>query len=57
MLVGFLAWLILVPLGITSAHAIRKKMGRNWRRLHKLTYAVAFFGVATFAMAFEIGYR
>ena len=43
-LVGFLAWLILVPLGITSAHTIRKKMGRNWRRLHKLTYAVAFFG-------------
>ena len=43
-LVGFLAWLILVPLGITSAQAIRRKMGRNWRRLHKLTYAVAFFG-------------
>jgi sulfoxide reductase heme-binding subunit YedZ len=43
-LVGFLAWSMLVPLGITSAHAIRRKMGRNWRRLHKLTYAVAFFG-------------
>ena len=43
-LVGFLAWLILVPLGITSAHAIRKKMGRHWRQLHKLTYAVAVLG-------------
>jgi sulfoxide reductase heme-binding subunit YedZ len=43
-LVGFLAWLILVPLGITSAHAIRKKMGRYWRQLHKLTYAVATLG-------------
>ncbi len=43
-LVGFLAWLILVPLGITSAHKIRKKMGRHWRQLHKLTYVVAFLG-------------
>ena len=43
-LVGFLAWLILVPLGITSVHTIRKKMGRYWRRLHKLTYAVALCG-------------
>ena len=43
-LVGFLAWLILVPLGITSAHAIRKKMGRQWKRLHKATYLVAVLG-------------
>ena len=43
-LVGFLAWLILVPLGITSAQAIRRKLGKNWRRLHKLTYAVAALG-------------
>lgn len=43
-LVGFLAWLILVPLGISSAHTIRKKMGRHWRQLHKLTYAVAVLG-------------
>ena len=43
-LVGFLAWLILVPLGITSAQAIRKKMGRHWRQLHKLTYVVAALG-------------
>ena len=43
-LVGFLAWLILVPLGITSANSIRRKLGRNWRKLHKLTYAVAVLG-------------
>ena len=43
-LVGFLAWLILVPLGITSVSIIRKKMGRYWRQLHKLTYAVAVLG-------------
>ena len=43
-LVGFLAWLILVPLGITSTNRIRRKMGRNWRKFHRLTYAVALLG-------------
>ena len=43
-LVGFLAWLIMVPLGITSVNSIRRKMGRNWRKLHKLSYAVAILG-------------
>jgi len=43
-LVGFLAWMILVPLGITSAQAIRRKMGRYWRQFHKLTYLVALLG-------------
>ena len=43
-LVGFLAWLILVPLGITSARAIRKKMGKHWRQLHRLTYIVVILG-------------
>ena len=42
--VGFLAWLILVPLGITSVMVIRKKMGKYWRRLHKLTYVVVILG-------------
>ena len=43
-LVGFLAWLILVPLGITSLHAIRRRMGRHWRRIHRMTYAIAVLG-------------
>lgn len=43
-LVGFLAWLILVPLGITSANRLRRKMGRYWKKLHRLTYVVAILG-------------
>ena len=43
-LVGFLAWLILIPLGITSPQPIRKRLGKSWRRLHKLTYLVAILG-------------
>jgi len=43
-LVGFLAWLMLVPLGITSAHTIRRKMGRHWRTLHRMIYGVVVLG-------------
>ena len=43
-LVGFTAWLILVPLGITSVTRIRRKLGRSWRRIHRLTYVVVILG-------------
>ena len=43
-LVGFLAWLMLVPMGITSAHTIRRKMGRHWRTLHLMIYGVVVLG-------------
>jgi sulfoxide reductase heme-binding subunit YedZ len=40
--IGFAAWLLLVPLAITSTKGwIRRLGGRRWNRLHKATYAVA----------------
>ncbi len=38
--VGFLALLLLVPLAVTSAQTLRRKMGRHWLRLHKLVYFI-----------------
>jgi sulfoxide reductase heme-binding subunit YedZ len=36
---GVLAWLLLLPLALTSTNwAIRKIGGKNWNRLHKLVY-------------------
>ena len=43
---GVAAWLLLVPLALTSTNwAIRKLGGKNWNRLHKLVYAAAICGV------------
>jgi len=40
--IGFLSWLILVPLAITSPKSIAKRLGgARWKRLHQLTYVVA----------------
>ena len=39
--VGFLAWLLLVPLTVTSTNKWQRKLGRQWSRLHKLIYIVS----------------
>ena len=38
---GFSAWLLMIPLALTSPMAMRRKMGRRWIRLHKLVYLIA----------------
>ena len=43
---GFSAYVLLVPLAITStAGMIRRLGGRTWRRLHRLAYVAAALGV------------
>ena len=46
--VGFAAWLLLVPLAITSTKGWIKRMGRNWARLHKLVYAIGVLAILHF---------
>ena len=46
--VGFLAWLGLVPLAITSTRGWMRRLGRGWGRLHRLVYAVAALAVLHF---------
>lgn len=46
--VGFIAWLLLLPLALTSTAAMMRKLGRRWRQLHKLVYVTAPLGVLHF---------
>lgn len=46
LVVGFAAWLLLVPLAVTSTVGwIRRLGGKRWNRLHKLTYVVVGLGM------------
>lgn len=45
MTVGFLAWLLLVPLALTSTTAAIRRLGRQWARLHRLVYLVGVLAV------------
>ena len=46
--VGFLAWLLLVPLAATSTKAAIRRLGPHWARLHKAVYLVGVLAVLHF---------
>jgi sulfoxide reductase heme-binding subunit YedZ len=46
--VGFLAWLGLLPLALTSTRSMMRRLGRRWGQLHKLVYAIAVLAVLHF---------
>ena len=43
--VGFSAFLLLIPLAVTSTNRMMKRLGKKWRSLHKSVYLVAILGV------------
>ena len=42
--IGFAAWVLLIPLAITSSQKMIKLLKNNWKRLHRLIYIIAIFG-------------
>ncbi|HLU05747.1 MAG TPA: protein-methionine-sulfoxide reductase heme-binding subunit MsrQ [Woeseiaceae bacterium] len=43
--IGFLAFLLLTMMAVTSTNALRRRMGRRWQQLHYSAYAVGVLGV------------
>ncbi len=55
--VGFAAWLLLVPLAVTSTRGWIRRLGRRWGQLHKLVYAIAILAVLHFWWIVKSDYR
>src|SRR5215211_5585409 len=47
--VGMLASLMLIPLAFTSFDVWKKRLGKNWKRLHKIIYLIAPLAVLHYA--------
>jgi sulfoxide reductase heme-binding subunit YedZ len=47
-LVGFAAFLLLLPLAITSTKGWQKRLGKNWKRLHRLVYLAGILAIVHF---------
>ncbi len=45
---GMLAFVLLIPLAITSTKKMIRRLGKNWKSLHKLVYLIAVLGVVHF---------
>lgn len=43
--VGFAAFLLMIPLALTSTDAMVRRLGRRWGKLHRLVYAVAIAAI------------
>lgn len=43
--IGFLAFLMLIPMAITSTQGWMRRLGKRWQTLHKLIYPIALLGV------------
>ena len=43
--IGFSSFLILIVLGATSPRVMVRKLGKNWRRLHRLVYVAGVLAV------------
>ena len=44
-LVGFTAFLCLIPLAATSTNAMMRRLGKRWQALHRLVYVIGVLGV------------
>ena len=47
--VGFAAGLILLALAITSSRSVKKRLGKNWKLLHRLAYLAGILAIVHFA--------
>ena len=49
--VGMICFILMIPLAVTSTNSMIKRLGgKNWKRLHRLTYVIAMGGVIHFWM-------
>jgi sulfoxide reductase heme-binding subunit YedZ len=55
--VGFAAWLLLIPLAVTSTRGMMRRLGRHWQRLHRLVYVVALLAVLHFLWLVKADHR
>lgn len=55
---GFAALVLMLPLALTSPHAmVRRLGGKRWRRLHRLVYPMAVLGVVHYLWLVKADYR
>ena len=48
--VGMLAFLLMVPLAVTSTDAMIRRLGKRWTRLHQAVYLIAILGIVHYAL-------
>ncbi|MFV2033387.1 MAG: sulfite oxidase heme-binding subunit YedZ [Gammaproteobacteria bacterium] len=53
---GFSAFVLLIPLAATSNQAMIRRLGRDWKILHRLVYVIALLGILHFLWLVKADY-
>ena len=53
---GFSAFVLLLPLALTSNQAMIRRLGKSWKKLHQLVYLVVLLGVLHFIWLVKADY-
>lgn len=54
-IVGAIAFVLLLPLGVTSTRAMQRRLGRRWVTLHRLVYVIALLALLHFTWLKKLG--
>lgn len=55
--VGFLAWLLMLPLALTSTRGMMRRLGKRWQLLHRLVYLCGILAVLHFLWLVKLDLR
>jgi sulfoxide reductase heme-binding subunit YedZ len=55
--VGFLGFLLLIPLALTSTDAMVRRLGKRWGKLHRLIYLATGLGIIHYLMVQKLDLR
>ena len=54
MALGFTAFLLLIPLAVTSTRGWIRRLGKKWTQLHRLVYVAAILATIHFAWKVKV---
>jgi len=54
--IGFVCYLLLIPLALTSTNKMMKRLKKNWGRLHKIVYPVSMLALLHYFMMIKADY-
>ncbi len=54
--IGFICYLLLVPLALTSTNKMMRRLKKNWGRLHKIVYPVSMLALLHYFMMVKADY-
>ncbi|MCW9046708.1 MAG: sulfoxide reductase heme-binding subunit YedZ [Gammaproteobacteria bacterium] len=54
--IGFISFLLLIPLAVTSTNGMMKRLKKNWGRLHQVIYPVSILALLHYFMMIKADY-